>query len=463
MRVNRNAGRGMIALGMIVAMAGCAEAEHTVKSPDGRLVVQFSIDQQGAPHYRILRDGVDVLMSSRLGLVRDDEDFSAGMKLIKESPAEAVREAYEIRKAKRSHIAYHANRRVFHLESRNGMPMDIVFQVSNDGAAFRYRFPDKSDDPRMIKEEVSSFRFPEGTAAWLQPMAVAKSGWSRTNPSYEEYYEQEIPVGTPSTFGAGWVFPALFRSGDTWLLVSEGSLSRGFCGSRLSHESPDGEYTIAYPDPREGIEGRPVNPVSRLPWNTPWRFIVMGDLKTITESTLGIDLAEPPRFAPPSRPTGKASWSWPLLGDSQTVYDVQRDFIDYASDMKWKYCLVDALWDTQIGYDRMEDLVRYAKKKNDEILVWYNSNGRWNDAPQSPIHMLDSHEKRMTEFKRLKEIGIAGLKIDFFGGDGSSMIDYYIDLLEDAAPFGFLINFHGCTLPRGWQRTYPHVFDSVIP
>lgn len=170
-----------------------------------------------------------------------------------------------------------------------------------------------------------------------------------------------------------------------------------------------------------------------------------------------IDLAEPAKFDPPAHPPGKASWSWPLLGDSQTTYEVQKEFIDYAAEMNWRYCLVDALWDTQIGYDKMKDLVDYAKKKGVEVLVWYNSNGTWNDAHQTPRHMLLTHEQRMREFEHLKKIGIAGLKIDFFGGDGSSMINYYIDILEDAQPFGFLINFHGCTLPRGWQRTYPNL------
>jgi hypothetical protein len=71
--------------------------------------------------------------------------------------------------------------------------------------------------------------------------------------------------------------------------------------------------------------------------------------------------------------------------------------------------------------------------------------------------MLLTREGRLKEFARIKELGVAGLKIDFFGGDGQSMISYYHDLLQDAAPFGFLMNFHGCTLPRGWQRTYPHL------
>jgi beta-galactosidase len=446
--------------GATVEVAGTvalAQAEHAVASPDGKLVAGFSLESDGVPHYRIRLNGKDAIASSRLGLVRDDADFSKELKLVGESSVEPVADDYGMLNAKRRNNQYRANRKVFNLEAQSGKKMDIVFQVSDDGVAFRYHFPETSDAVHTVNEESSSFQFLPGTKAWLQPMSIAKTGWAKTNPSYEEYYEQEIPVGTPSPLGVGWVFPALFRSGDTWLLVSEGSLSRGDCGSRLRHESPKGEYTIGYPDPRERFDDGPVNPTSTLPWTSPWRFVVIGDLKTVAESMLGVDLAAPAKFDPPTLPPGKASWSWPLLGDAKTVYDVQRAFVDYAAGMNWKYCLVDALWDTQIGYGKMKDLVDYAKKKGVEILVWYNSNGTWNDAHQTPRHMLLTREKRLAEFKRIKAMGIAGLKIDFFAGDGSSMIDYYIDILEDAQPFGFLINFHGCTLPRGWQRTYPNL------
>ncbi|HTZ20220.1 MAG TPA: glycoside hydrolase family 97 catalytic domain-containing protein, partial [Opitutaceae bacterium] len=268
----------------------------------------------------------------------------------------------------------------------------------------------------------------------------------------------EIPTGKPSLFGSGWVYPALFRSGNTWLLVSETALTRTYCGTRLRSESPDGEYSVGFPDPREIFPGGPANPESPLPWHTPWRLIVVGSLKVIAESTLGIDLANPSvQPADPSIAPGKAAWSWPLLKDSKTTYEVQKQFIDYAAAMNWRYCLIDALWDTQIGYDKIKDLADYAQGKGVKILLWYNSAGSWNEAPQTPRNLLLTHESRVREFERLKAMGIAGLKIDFFGGDGQSMIGYYFDILDDAAPYGFLMNFHGATLPRGWQRTYPHL------
>ena len=482
----------MAAVGCCHAAAATTPAETSrLASPDGRLAVDFHLNAAGAPRYAIQLDAQAVLQESRLGLVRDDADFSTGLQFVSASPTERVKDRYEMLTAKRRLNDYRANRRVFHLQTAAGRRLDIIFQVSNDGVAFRYFFPETNAALHRLTEEVSSFHFLPETRAWLQPIAVAHSGWCEANPSYEEYYQKEIPAGTPSTFGAGWVYPALFRSGlrraevpavasgspdnrapaepgnrrasatqagETWLLVSEGSLPRNYCGTRLRSESPDGEYSVGFADPREIIPGGPANPESSLPWLTPWRLIVIGSLRTIAESTLGLDLADPPahRMSPAVKP-GKASWSWPLLGDRQTTYDVQKRFIDYAADLGWRYCLIDALWDKQIGYDKIAELVKYARGKNVNILLWYNSAGNWNTTPQTPRDKMLTHESRIAEFDKLKAMGVAGLKIDFFGGDGQSMIDYYLDILHDAAPYGFAMNFHGATLPRGWERTYPNL------
>lgn len=448
------------AAALFAGAAGTASGQtaSVVGSPNGRLKVDFRLDAVGTPRYAVRLDGRPLLRESRLGLVRDDADFTRGLRLLSASRAEAVRDAYEILTAKRRANTYRANRRVFRLRTGAGQRVDIIFQVSDDGVAFRYFFPGSGSEVRRLKEEVSSFNFMPGTRAWLQPMSVARSGWEKTNPSYEEFYEKDIAAGTPSPLGAGWVYPALFRTGDTWMLVSETAVGRNYCGTRLRHESPAGEYTVGFPDPRESVQGGPVNPESRLPWLTPWRIVVVGSLKTVTESMLGVHLADKPKvtLSPPPRP-GKASWSWPLLGDEQTKYDTQKRFIDYAAEMGWRYCLIDALWDKQIGYDRVKELIDYARGKGVRILLWYNSAGDWNTSPQTPRNLMLTRESRLREFERLKRMGVAGLKVDFFGGDGQSVMNYYIDIMEDAAPYGFVLNFHGATLPRGWQRTYPHL------
>jgi hypothetical protein len=450
--------------GLQMGLANGAElAEHTlVSSPNGRLAVQFAIDAGGSPHYAVQLDGEPVLLPSRLGLVRDDADFTTGLQLASESAVSVVSDRYELLTSKRRINHYEANRRVVDLRATNGEHLEVMFQVSNDGVAFRYSFPRQSPTVHRLLSEASSYRFLPDTRAWLQPMSGAKTGWMGVNPAYEELYERDISVGTPSPTGAGWVYPALFRSGDVWMLVSEGSLPRNYCGTRLRSTWKSTEYTVSFPEPLEGIRGGPVNPESTLPWLTPWRFIVVGTLKTIVESTLGTDLADKP--APnakvPADGPGKASWSWPLLKDDQTTFPVQKQFVDYAAQMGWRYTLVDALWDKQIGYEKLQELVEYAKSKGVRILVWYNSAGDWNDAPQTPRNLMLTHASRVREFERLAKIGVAGLKVDFFGGDGQSVIDYYRDILEDAAPYGFLMNFHGATLPRGWQRTFPHLMTT---
>lgn len=435
------------------------QEKYRVKSPDGHLAVEFKI-VDGAPRYSIWLNDQRVLEDSKLGLVRDDEDFSKSLKLVgPQEEVKSLQDSYDIPTAKRRHITCGANSQVFRLETEREKAIAVIFLVSNDGIAFRYFLPSSGDNSsHKLSEEVTSFHFPKGTTAWLQPMQVAKSGFEHSNPAYEEYYEKEIPVGTPSKLGAGWVYPALFHTGDSWMLISEVRLGRNYCGTRLRHESPDGEYSIGFPDPREKIGDGPVNPEGVLPWSSPWRIVVVGSLKTIVESTLGIDLAAPPKEpADPNIKPGKASWSWPLMGDRNTTYDVQKQFIDYSADMGWAYCLIDCWWDKQIGYEKVKELADYATTKNVGLILWYNSAGDWNTVKFTPHDKMLTHESRVAEFERLKSMGIKGLKIDFFGGDGQSVINYYQDILEDAAPYGFLMNFHGATLPRGWQRTYPHL------
>jgi len=438
------------------------KAHSLLTSPNGRIDVAISIDTAGQPRYEISLDRKPVVLPSRLGLVREDADFSSHLELVKETSIERVSDDYEMLTNKRRLNHYLANRRVVELKAASGEALNVIFQVSDDGVAFRYQFPRRSTKTYRLASETSSFRFLPDTQAWLQPMSAAKTGYKGVNPAYEEVYEQDIPVGTPSPTGAGWVYPALFKSGDTWMLVSEGSLPRNYCGTRLRSAWLSTEYTVSFPDGLERIGSGAVNPESTLPWLTPWRFIAIGTLKTLVESTLGTDLADPapssatlPRDGP-----GKASWSWPLLGDDQTTFEVQKRFVDYAAQMGWQYTLVDGLWDKQIGYPKLEELVAYAKTQGVKVLAWYNSAGDWNFTPQTPRNLMLTHESRIREFDRLERIGVAGLKIDFFGGDGQSVIAYYRDILDDAVPYGFVMNFHGATLPRGWQRTYPFLMTT---
>lgn len=434
----------------------------TITSPNTLIQVTSRLDASGKPMYSVQYKGSVVLEPSQLGLVRSDGDFSKALTQTGLSGKSIVKDKYLLVTGKRQNNIYTANRQVIHYKNAAGSPMDIIWQVSNDGVAFRYYFPGAKAEPKKIDTEFTSFHLPAKARSYLQPMSVAKTGWEQVNPCYEEFYEKGKPAGTPSPLKAGWVYPALFQSAGHWLLITEADMDGSYCATKLNNDSANSNYYIAFPDAREVIPGGGLKPQSALPWYSPWRIITIGSLATIIESTLGTDLAK--QAAPKQNfsfaKAGKSAWSWALLKDDSTIYSVQKRFIDYAADMNWQYSLIDADWDTKIGYDSIQLLINYAKQKKVGIWLWYNSAGSWNTAPYHPRNKLLTSEDRKKEFSRLQKMGVAGVKIDFFGGDGQSMIQYYIDILNDAATHHLMVNFHGATLPRGWQRTWPNLMSA---
>jgi alpha-glucosidase len=438
--------------------AFAAPPSSALLSPDRHIAVEVRVTPARTLEYGIRRDGRPVILPSRLGLRLEGADLSEGLKLAAASSVRPVSDSYELAAGKKRRIDYRANEQVYTVRNAKGQAMDVAFRVSNDGVAFRYLVRDAGLPLKKFVAEATSFRFDREAKAWLQPMALAQTGWSNTNPSYEEHYQREIAVGTPSPIAAGWVFPALFRTGGTWVALTEAGMDGSWHASRLQADSTGGIYRLGLPMAAEVTTGGTLLAESRGDFASPWRVIALGSLGTVMESTLGTDLAAPAvAFDGALLKPGHASWSWALLKDDATVFDVQKKFIDYAADMHWDYTLVDADWDRKIGDDRMRELAAYAASRGIGLLAWYNSSGDWNKTPYSPKSKLLSHEQRVAEFARLRAMGVKGIKVDFFGGDGKSMIAYYIDILNDAATAGLLVNFHGATLPRGWARTWPNL------
>jgi len=447
--------------GATVWLTASVATAAPLTSPDRHLSVDIRITPARTLEYSIQRDGRPVILPSRLGLQLEGADLANGLTLGATSPVKQVADDYELATAKKRRIGYRANEQTVTVRNAKGQAMDVAFRVSNDGVAFRYLVRDASLADKRFVAESTSFRFDRDARAWLQPMSVAQTGFANTNPSYEEHYQREIAVGTPAPSNAGWVFPALFRSGDTWVALTETGMDGSWHASRLQADSSGGVYKVGVPMAPEVFPGGGLLAASRGTLASPWRVIALGGLATLVESTLGTDLAAPAiRFDPALVRPGHASWSWALLKDEATVFDIQKKFIDYAVDMRWDYTLVDAEWDRRIGYEKMGELARYAASKGIGLLAWYNSSGSWNQTEMSPKSKLLTHEQRVAEFARLAKMGVKGVKIDFFGGDGQSMIRYYVDILDDAAAAGLLVNFHGATLPRGWSRTYPNLMTT---
>ena len=450
----------------------CWAGDVTVSSPNGQLVVTVS-ETDGHVTYAATLNGQQVLNPSALGLKTNVGEFTEQL-LILNSQLSAVSSAYTMRGTKASKADYKANRLTVDLKNKHGQPISIIFQVSDNDIAFRYALPRQKVGRReykraLVYEELSSFNFPDATTTFISPQIGPESGWEQTKPSYEEGYSADAPMNVKSQYGHGYIFPALFHitlnpsplTTDLWALVAETGVGSNYCGSHLSDYQPGKGYTVTYPDKDENngvgseFAGIP------LPGETPWRTITVGSsLKPIVETTISYDLVKPLYEPSTDYKPGRYTWSWLLWQDNSINYDDQVKFIDLASTMGFEYCLVDNWWDTQIGRDRIEELSKYAQSKGVHLLLWYNSNGFWNDAPQTPRNCMNTAIAREREMKWLQSIGVKGIKVDFFGGDKQETMRLYEDILSDANRYGLQVVFHGCTIPRGWERMYPNYVAS---
>ena len=431
--------------------------EEQVAGPDGRLVVTVS-DAGGKPTYSVTYDGVPFLRTSPLGVKTDIGDFTEGLKLNGFKNEGLITDDYSIPTIKASKVHYEANRAVFSFVKDDKEVLDVIFQVSANDVAFRYQIhPIKADTKVcVIYEEATGYVFPEGTTGFLSPMMPPMAGFARTTPSYETDYRADQPLGKNGD-GYGYVFPALFRNEDKgWVLVSETGVNGTYCGGRLIGNA-DGSFKLAFPMPEE-IGGNGTSTVGlSIPGCTPWRTLTVAtDLKPIVETTVAWDVVEPQYEASQVYEPSRGSWSWILKMDNNTTYPVQIQYVDFSAAMGWETILVDALWDTQIGRENMEKIAAYAAQKGVKLFVWYNSNGYWNDAPQGPRNIMNRSVTRRAEMAWLQKLGVKGIKVDFFGSDKQVMLQLYEDILVDANDFGLQCVFHGCTLPRGWERMYPN-------
>ena len=388
-------------------------------------------------------------------------DFSSGMSLEKNVSTNKIDETYELASIKKSKVHYVANEAVFSFTQQGKTIYDVIFRISNNDVAFKYKiYPQGETLSCVVKQEATGFVFPDGTTTFLCPQSKPMGGFARTSPSYETSYTADDVAGK-NGWGEGYTFPCLFRNGDNgWVLVSETGVNGGYCASRLlGHKG--GTYTIGFPQEGEANGNGTVSPGIALPGETPWRTITVGKtLAPIVETTVPFDVVKPLYPAKGEYTYGRGSWSWIIGMDGSTNYKEQLRYIDFSAAMGYQSVLVDALWDKQIGRDKIEELAKYGKDKGVALYLWYNSNGYWNDAPQTPRGIMDNAIARRKEMKWMQSIGIRGIKVDFFGGDKQMTMQLYEDILSDANEYGLLVIFHGCTLPRGWERMYPNFASS---
>lgn len=454
--------RFLLALLTTVGMLQTVGAVERLTSPKGDMVVVVDV-QNGKPTYEVSLGGVPFLKPSPLGLVTNIGDFTDGLTLAG-CDSKTQHDEYWLKTTKKSHISYDATEAVCRFEKNGRHVLDIQFHITERDVAYRYKiYPKKGRGGEtlvaVVNGEASGFVMPDGTTTFLCPQSGPMGGFARTSPSYETSYTLDDQMGK-NGWGNGYSFPCLFKTPAGWLLLSEAGTDGGYVGCRLLNAGGS-NYQIGFPQEGEMNGFGTTSASVALPCETPWRTITVGTtLAPIVETTVTNDVVRPKYQASKEYVYGKGSWSWIIGMDPSCNFDEQKRYIDFSAAMGWRSVLVDALWDVQIGYEKMEELARYGRERGVGLFLWYNSNGTWNDAPQSPKGKMDKSSARRKEMAWMQKNGILGIKVDFFGGDKQPMMQLYEDILTDANEFGLQVIFHGCTLPRGWERMYPNYVAS---
>ena len=440
-----------------------------ITSPDGLTYADVSLNDgklsYSAGYRRVVKkDTLDVqlLEDSPLGLYSNVADFSRNLVLTNVT-GQRLQCNYDLWQSKQSHVEKEYEQRLFTVRTPQGKTLTVDFRVGNHNIAFRYDIPMQGETAAIVVTgEATGFNLPKGTTTFLSPQCNPMGGWKRTKPSYEEEYTPDEPIGTPSRYHQGYTFPCLFHEGSNgWVLVSETGLDGRYCASHLSDATSDGLYRIAFPMEGENNGFGSTGAQFGLPGSTPWRTITLSEgLAPIVETTVPWDVVDQ-LYAPNFKYRGgRSTWSWIIWQDASIVYDDQVAFINLAAELGWEYCLIDGGWETNIGRERMEQLFKLCREKGVAPFVWYNSNGGWNDAPQCAKNCMYSPIVRKREMKWLHEHGVKGIKVDFFAGDKQETIKLYEQILSDANDYDIQVIFHGCTLPRGWERMYPNYVGS---
>ncbi|MEN8228916.1 MAG: glycoside hydrolase family 97 catalytic domain-containing protein [Bacteroidota bacterium] len=432
-----------------------------LESPDQQIRVnihQQELNSSNRLFYSVYRKEnrsfIQLTDPSPLGIEREDSRFVENLEFVSAEIKSNQKDQYSLVSGKNLNHQNRFNTITLTFKNLDKQKVSFIFRAYDGGIAFRYLFTGRSEsDVRVIREH-TGFDFKEGNF-WGHPYDTL----TKWNPAYETYYQGPVAIGSTAPRNKnGWAFPLLIESEDTWMLVSEAGFDGTYGASHLHAKCENGKYMIKFAEQGEA-EGYYENTShSSLPWYTPWRFIAIGKtLNKIVETSLATDLAAPSTLQNTTWIIpGRSSWSW--WSDSESPQDYNRlvPFVDFAAAMGWEYSLVDANWN-RMKNGSIEKLAQYAKSKNVGLLLWYNSGGKHNVVTEEPRDLLNNRKTRRKEFERISRMEVKGIKVDFFQSDKQDIIKQYIEILEDAAEFNLLVNFHGCTLPKGWRRTWPNL------
>lgn len=430
---------------LILLVAAAVNAAE-FRSPNGKLVAD--VKQDAGKNYIVLTDSKgQTIMRTQLGLLSQ-----VGLCVDKfvnlDVNANVINEKYTNIHGKRREVSTSYRSAVAHFKSeRNEFDVDVELRLYDDGLVFRYAF-DYGQDKYMILDEFTSYEFPAAAHRWLQRHTTC--------------YEGDFPYQAEAGQQGAWNYPALFEQQGTFVLLTESNVSRVNCATHLSNEKDANVYKVTFPYEWEANKQGSIYPTGEGKWTSPWRVAIVGELKDIVQSTLVEDVADATTMSGDLSwiKPGRAAWIYWAYNHGTKDYKTCCEYVDLAVEMGWEYVLLDWEWDAMTNGGKLEDAVAYALSKGIKPWMWYNSGGSHTGVRSTPLDRMFLHKNRVEEFKWLRSLGVVGVKIDFFESDKPWMMGYYLDILKDAADFQMMVNFHGCTLPRGWSRTYPHLMSQ---
>jgi len=401
---------------MTTVAARAQPADRWVVSA-GAVSAAVVLDGSGALSVAVSRSGRTVLAAGAVGLRTAGADLTRGLRFVGRTDR-VVNEQYTMTTGKRRVRAVSGNEARLAFATAGGARIDLVVRAAPDGVAYRYVVP----GPVTVTGEASAFSLPTGAAAWLLP--------------YNAWYEASRVRGTAGGLAAGdYGNPSLFQVGEDFAVLTESDVDGRYPGSKLRHASGSGTYQVVLADEQVTSSGE---------LRTPWRTAIVGDLATVTGSTLVDDLAPPSRVSDTSwiKP-GKVAWSWLSEHSSPSDFARQKDYVDFAARNGWPYVLVDEGWSA----DWVPELTRYARSKGVDVLLWLH----WS--------ALDTAAERDTVLPRIRDWGVKGVKLDFMESDSRERYQWYDAVLAKTAELHLMVNFHGSTIPHGLARTWPQVMS----
>ncbi|MBC7888386.1 MAG: glycoside hydrolase family 97 catalytic domain-containing protein [Ferruginibacter sp.] len=313
-------------------------------------------------------------------------------------------------------------------------------RVFNDGVAFRYLISNK--DSAVIEKEFTTFTIPAGSIIWSQPNIKYYEG--RYGKKLIDTIKPGELIGPPVTIE--------LPGNAGYAAITEGGLT-DFAGMSLI---VNGKRTM-----QANLSG-----ITKKNGNieTPWRIIEIGkDLNTMLNCDIiaNVSPAHDKKLFPQGYNTewvkpGRSVWSW-LAGRGAVTLEIMKKFSDLAAQLGFEYNLVDegwANWKDSVNHkdhwDMMKELVDYSATKGVKIWVWKAYPDR------RGIPGIKDPKQRIAFFKKCKELGIVGLKVDFFDNEAQEIIQFYQAALKDAAVYHLMMDFHGANKPTGETRTWPN-------